>query len=263
MFNKPQSFQFIMDLAVAFPYYLHDDHQLPHTYSPYFSHDYIDYFAILPHEWLLSLPPISIQANPNFGDRPSGPNHHDIYREGANQVREIPLEDALDSEERNGDFRLEPPLEQTIEPWKLILLYCTEPDWQLDCDLNLHWTQKLTKGSHGLRHMTFSLAGIRIGWLKESFLYYYSAAKRAWALGNQYWAWRFVARATHYLADLGHPFHTKAIPYQLLYKAFGKIKNLFQELAAMHNGHEVYAQYRFRTEFLPYKQNLIQGFIQG
>ncbi len=107
MFNKPQSFQFIMDLAVAFPYYLHDDHQLPHTYSPYFSHDYIDYFAILPHEWLLSLPPISIQANPNFGDRPSGPNHHDIYREGANQVREIPLEDALDSEERNGDFCLE------------------------------------------------------------------------------------------------------------------------------------------------------------
>ncbi len=72
-----------------------------------------------------------------------------------------------------------------------------------------------------------------------------------------------MARATHYLADLGHPFHTKAIPYQLLYKAFGKIKNLFQELAAMHNGHEVYAQYRFRTEFLPYKQNLIQGSIQG
>ena len=184
MFNKPQSFQFIMDLAVAFPYYLHDDHQLPHTYSPYFSHDYIDYFAILPHEWLLSLPPISIQANPNFGDRPSGPNHHDIYREGANQVREIPLEDALDSEERNGDFCLEPPLEQTIEPWKLILLYCTEPDWQLDCDLNLHWTQKLTKGSHGLRHMTFSLAGIRIGWLKESFLYYYSAAKKSLGIGK-------------------------------------------------------------------------------
>ena len=66
----------------------------------------------------MSLPPISIQANPNFGDRPNGPNHHDIYREGANQVRDISLEDALDSEERNGDFLFRAlRLEQTIESW--------------------------------------------------------------------------------------------------------------------------------------------------
>jgi len=240
-------------------YYLHDDPRLPAAAAPWYTHEYITYFAVLTQDWLLNLPTVEVQANPQFGDWPVGPNHVDLYKEGAEVVRDIPLEDAQDCADRNGDFSPELPVGAKIEPWKILVLYPTEPDMELDTDLNLHPGQKVTQGSHGWRHMEFRVFGKKFGALRESFWYYFNAAKRAWVAGNAYWAWRFLSRATHYLADLGHPAHVKVFPYRMLFRILRHLKESFTVFSAAHNGHEVYAQARFRQGFMPFKEALVDG----
>ena len=251
--------------------YLHNDSQIPAAMGPFFNHEYINYHAILAQDWLMELKPVRVQANPNYQDWEYGPNHIDLYREGAEAIRTLDPEDSHDCAIRNGDFTAEPNLSATIEPWKInnskireyimqiLIYYCTEPDLDLDCDLDLHWSQKLTGGSHGYRHMNFSLFGKEFGNTQDCLDYYITSAKRAWKEGNAYWGWRFLARATHYMADLGHPFHTKVVPYRKF------LKNILNKkvLAAAHNGHEVFTQYRFRHGSPAFKQALMDGSKKG
>lgn len=47
-------------------------------------------------------------------------------------------------------------------------------------------------------------------------------ARLAWDTGAEYWGWRFVAWAAHYLQDLTQPYHAKLLPFPLwgLFKLF-------------------------------------------
>lgn len=247
------------------PYFLHNDPRFSPLQSPWFTHEYITYFSIIPL-WIMNLPPIMIQTNPGFQDWQNGPHHKDLYRENpinAVPTRHIPLEEGIDCGIRNGDFSTQPPEQVTVEPWKVLTLYSTEPDWELDVDLNLHWKQKITKGSHGYRHMQFSIFGFEFGKTLDTFLYYFRAAQKAWNHNNQYWAWRFLSRSTHYLADLGAPFHVKVFPYREFFKIVRNSKQAFHIAASMHSAHEVFTQYRFRTNFQPFKETIMQGARAG
>lgn len=243
-------------------FYLHDDPRVSPAWGPFFTHEYITYYATQPHDWLVALPPVSVLPNPAFTDWAIGPDHVDYYKEGATAVRDLPALQTFDCTTRNGDYETTPP-DETIAPWQVLFLYATEPDMDLDCGLDLAPVQKLTKGSHGLRHMQFSLFGKTIGMAEESFHYHVKAARRAAERGNRYWAWRFLSRATHYLADLGHPFHSKVIPYRKLFRYLFSPKKLFRVLAATHNSHEVYTQARFREGFAPFKKALEEGSRAG
>ena len=241
-------------------YYLHDDPSIPRTFLPCFTHEYLTYFSVLPSP-IMNRPEVKVQPNPRFGDWEVGPKHEDVYIEGGVKKRELDPFETFDCMEKNGDFPRDPP-DATVAPWSILLYYCTEPDRNLDCDLNLHWTQKLTKGSHALRHMQFSYLGLPIGQLVKTFWYHVDAAGRAGKKGNEYWKWRFLARALHYLQDLGHPFHAKVAPTKEMLFGFFK-KGFFKRLSAAHNSYEVYTQYKFRQEDRRFKEALIQGSKEG
>lgn len=72
-----------------------------------------------------------------------------------------------------------------------------------------------------------------------------------------------MARASHYAADLGHPFHVKVFPRRKLAKLLFRLKRLYQLVAATHNAHEVYVQQRFRSEFVPFAEAVARGAKRG
>lgn len=245
------------------PYYLHDDPELGEPFGPYFNHEYLTYFSVIANDELKKLKPVAVKPNPNFGDFVEGPKHIDLYKEDYKLVRKVNSKEAVDPCIRNSDFSETVPVNKEIEPWKIIVLYTTEPDMHIDCDLELNPMQKLTKGSHGFRHMQFKIGWKTIGIPDQCFSYYFNSAVKAYKMGNEYWGYRFLSRAIHYVADLGHPFHIKVAPGWDLFKSLFNFKKAFKIFAAAHSGHEVYTQMRFRSSFLPFKEELMKGSKEG
>ncbi len=246
-------------------YYLHNDPNLPLAWGPWFSHEYITYFAVQALANLTSLPSVPVLPNPRYGDKlwSTGPKHIDVYKESYYEYRQLDPLWSFDYKKRNGHFALEPPAGKTIEPWKVLVIYSTEPDLYPDHDLVLHKNQKITGGSHGWRHMQFRLLGMTFGIASQSFRVHQDMAKLAFENGNDYWGWRYLSRCAHYLADLGHPFHVKALPGVFLMKKIFSRQELFKIVSAMHQSYEVYVERRFREGFEPFKQALSQGAQEG
>ncbi len=243
--------------------YLHNDSRLAHAWAPWFSHEYINYFSVNPLSWLMDLPAVKVLPNPGFNDRQNGPHHQDIFKESFKKTQNIDRFYAFDYENKNGVFSDTLPAHTEIEPWKVLVLYSIEPDLKLDCELDLGWSGKLTGGSHGLRHMQFTLLGKTIGVATTSLMYHVDASRKAFLMGNDYWGWRFLSRATHYLADLGNPFHIKVAPSRKMITMLSRPKRTFKILSAMHTGYEIYVQQRFRQEHAAFKEALSFGVRQG
>lgn len=246
-------------------FYLHDDPDLPAAWAPWFSHEYITYFSVQAIDNLMSLPPVPVKPNPHYGDRiwPIGPKHIDVYKESYQAHRQLNPLWSFDDKKRNGDFALEPPSGKTIAPWKELVIYSTEPDHYPDDNLNLHKNQKITSGSRGWRHMQFRLLGTTFGIAPQSFRVHRDLARLAFENANDYWGWRYISRAAHYLADLGHPFHVKALPGSFLLKKFFARHELLKISTTIHKSYEVYSERRFREGFDPFKQALLQGAREG
>ena len=246
-------------------YELHSDPRLPLSWAPWFSHEYINYYAALALPGLMNLPPVPVRPNPGLDDPgwPVGPRHVDLYKESFQESRRLDPLWAFDYEQRNGDYAAEPPLEVNIEPWKVLVIYSTEPDLAPDCDLDLHKRQAITGGSHGWRHMSFRTRGMNIGIAPESFRHHLDLSRRAFEQGNHYWGWRFMSRATHYLADLGHPFHVKPAPARIMLRHVMSREKLTRLISAMHQSHEVFAERRFREGFPAFGRALFSGAQAG
>nr|MBP7342774.1 hypothetical protein [Syntrophaceae bacterium] len=228
--------------------YLHDDAGLPRAWSPWFSHEYIAYFCVMTVDRLTALPPVPVAANPRWQDKvwPAGPRHIDIYKECYQEHRQVDPLWSFDQRKRNGDFARDVPPGKSIEPWKIYLLYSTEPDTYADEDLLLHKNQAMTGGSRGWRHMHFKLMGSTYGIAPKSFRVHRDLARLAFSKGSDYWAWRYLARAGHYLADLGAPFHVRAMPgFYLLRNIFSR-GELFHTVTALHQSYEIFVERRFR-----------------
>jgi hypothetical protein len=145
----------------------------------------------------------------------------------------------------------------------VLVIYSTEPDLYADDDLKLHKNQKITGGSHGWRHMHFNLMGTTYGIAPQSFRIHKNLAKLAFENGNEYWGWRYLSRCGHYLADLGQPFHVKALPGSFLIRKVFSRHELFEIVSVLHQSYEVYVERRFREGFEPFKQALMQGAREG
>ena len=246
-------------------YYLHDDLRLPLAWAPWFSHEYITYFSVQAIDWLMALPPTQVKPNPNFNNEkwPIGPKHIDLYKESYKEYRKLSPLWSFAYNERNGEYSIVPPEHKTIEPWKTLVIYTTEPDLHPDCDLNLNKNQKITGGSHGWRHMQFRALGRKFGIATQSVRVHIDLAGMAFKSGNDYWGWRYLSRCSHYLADLGNPFHAQAVPSWFLIKNLFASKKLFQVVSAAHQGYEIYVERRFREEFPAFKNALLQGASEG
>lgn len=246
-------------------YYLHNDPRLPLAWAPWFSHEYITYFPAQAIDSLMALPPVAVKPNPNISSErwPIGPRHIDLYKEDFKDMRRLDPVWTLSYSQRNGEFGTKPPTEQTIEPWKVLLLYSTEPDLNPDCDLDLNKNQRLTGGSHGWRHMQFRLLGRTFGIAPESFRINMNFAQTAFDRDNDYWGWRYLSRSAHYLADLGNPFHVKVLPGWMLLKNILSTHKLYKIVSSVHQGYEAYAQWRFREGFPSFKDALLNGAHEG
>jgi hypothetical protein len=244
---------------------LHDDRRLPQAWAPWFSHEYINYCVVQALPELMALPPVPVRENPGPGNAawPPGPNHVDLYRERYTDVRRLDQLRSFDYAVKNGDFGEEAPLHAVIEPWKVLVGYSTEPDLRLDCDLDLNKRQKLTGGSHGWRHMEFRLLGMRIGIVRESFRHHRDLARKAFNHDNDYWGWRYLSRCTHYLADIGNPFHVKALPAMYLLRHIASARDLFTTVSAIHKSYELYVERRFREGFVAFGDALARGAAEG
>jgi hypothetical protein len=244
--------------------FLHDDTRLARAWGPWFSHEYIAYHAALSLDGLMGLPLVPVRANPLPPDPawPLGPNHVDEYRESFRDARALDPLESYDYGARNGDYGTEPP-PVSIEPWKVLVLYSTEPDLHPDCDLFLDKRQKITGGSHGWRHMQFRVLGQRIGMVRESFRYHRDRALKSFGGGDAYWGWRYLSRCCHYLADMGSPFHVKALPGLELVKGLVTSADLKRTASAVHKSYEIYAERRFREGFPAFSEALERGAREG
>jgi len=242
-------------------YYLHDDPRLHLAWAPWFSHEYITYFSVQAIDRLMTLPQVQVKPSPNFNNKnwPIGPKHIDSYKESYREYRKLSPLWSFAYGERNAEYSVDPPENKTIEPWKILVIYSTEPDLHPDCDLNLHKNQKVTGGSHGWRHMQFRALGMKFGIATESVHQHMDLARMAFESGNDYWGWRFLSRCTHYLADLGNPFHVNAVPSWFLIKNLFSSKKLFRIVSAAHQSYEIYVERRFREGFPAFKQALLRG----
>ena len=246
-------------------YYLHDDPRLPLAWAPWFSHEYVTYFFVQAIDWLMTLPQVQVKPNPNFNNKnwPIGPNHIDLYKESYREYRKLSPLWSFAYGERNGEYSIEAPENKSIEPWKILVIYSTEPDLHPDCDLHLHKNQKITGGSHGWRHMQFQALGMKFGIATESVRLHMDLAGMSFNSNNDYWGWRYLARCAHYLADLGNPFHVKAVPGWLLIKKLLSPQKLFKIVSSVHQSYEVYVERRFREGFHAFKKALLDGAREG
>lgn len=98
---------------------------------------------------------------------------------------------------------------------EILLRYVDEPDWGMDDELDLSPLQSLAGGSKGYRHQRYYYLGgvLRVGEAPERAAAFYRLSKAAFAKGDAYWGFRFLARALHYMQDMGQPLHTK--PFRL------------------------------------------------
>lgn len=111
--------------------------------------------------------------------------------------------------------------------------------------------------------MRFRILNYRIGMAPESFRIHREMAMQCFRAGNDYWGWRMLSRCTHYLADLGNPFHVKAAPDLYVIRKILSSHELFKTASAIHTGYELYVERRFREGFEPFKDALIHGAEHG
>lgn len=132
----------------------------------------------------------------------------------------------------------------------ILINYSDEPDWDLDTNLKLNRLQSLTGGSHGYRHMYVSMFGglLRAGDAPKRANHFFEMSKIAFRKGDNYWGFRFAARAVHYLEDVSQPYHTYPVPLDVLFKISSNVKRLTVLITNAHYGYEDFNEYLFECQ---------------
>ncbi|MBI2059634.1 MAG: hypothetical protein HYT87_07680 [Nitrospirae bacterium] len=117
------------------------------------------------------------------------------------------------------------PLGGTITPRRILIEFSSEPDWGMDKGLKLDFAQKLQGGSQGYRHILYPAGTFHVpyaflnqGEPPKRAKHFVEQAHRALARGDAYWFWRNMARALHYIQDVGQPYHTGQTSLDFLVK---------------------------------------------
>ena len=157
----------------------------------------------------------------------------------------------IDQDEYNPKFVIkyvEGEIGEKVKASDILISYSDEPDWELDTNLDLNKIQALTGGSQGYRHMYFSVfAGLlKAGDAPKRANHFFEMSKSAFGKGDNYWGFRFVARAIHYLEDLSQPYHTYPAPLDVLFKKFFNVKKLTVLITNAHYGYEDFNGYLFK-----------------
>ncbi len=158
------------------------------------------------------------ESYPPFEDNTINRNYALLYGHKLLSPGEL-LDNDLDEKRPEG---VEVPNE-FLSIFNLLAIYSSEPEWGMDRDVDTGFISGFMGGSQGMRHMYypalsthFPLFLIPMGKAPERAEHYTNLAVRAFMEGNQYWGWRYAARALHYLQDLGQPYHTRQTYYKFI-----------------------------------------------
>jgi len=157
----------------------------------------------------------------------------------------------IDQDEYNPKFVIkyvDEKIGEKVKASDILINYSDEPDWDLDTNLELNKLQALTGGSQGYRHMYFSVFGglLKAGDAPKRANHFFEMSKIAFGKGDNYWGFRFAARAVHYLEDLSQPYHTYPAPLDVLFKKFFNVKKLTVLVTNAHYGYEDFNGYLFK-----------------
>lgn len=118
-----------------------------------------------------------------------------------------------------------PPVNNQLPVWQILSIYAPEPDFGMDEGLKLHPLQGLIGNSQGVRHMRYKIGVLKAFEADKSFLYFADLSKQAFENGDEYWGYRFLARALHYIEDLSQPYHNSpGTFFEMIGAAFSKNK---------------------------------------
>ena len=76
--------------------------------------------------------------------------------------------------------------------------------------------------------------------------HFFEMSKIAFGKGDNYWGFRFAARAIHYLEDVSQPHHAYPVPLDVLFKKFINVKRLTILATNAHYGYEDFNGYLFK-----------------
>jgi len=157
----------------------------------------------------------------------------------------------IDQDEYNSEFVIkyvEREIGGKTKASDILINYSDEPDWDLDTHLELNKLQALSGGSQGYRHMYFSVFGglLKAGDAPKRANHFLEMSKIAFGKSDNYWGFRFAARAVHYLEDLSQPYHTYPAPLDVLFKKFFNVKKLTVLITNAHYGYEDFNGYLFK-----------------
>ncbi len=106
---------------------------------------------------------------------------------------------------------------------EVIVIYSDEPDWKMDDEVpRLVSSNSMAEASSGtatraLRHFWTpkeEILGVRLDTGQETdkrMQLFYELALIAFDSGHDYWGYRFLGNAVHYLEDMSQPFHTRLV----------------------------------------------------
>jgi hypothetical protein len=123
---------------------------------------------------------------------------------------------------------------ETVEVLEVIATFSDEPDWGMDQDLfeideyrygPCPFGASTGNSSQAPFHMAFLhesplllalLPGLRTSFMEDRIRTFFDLSELAFRVGIDYWGWRFIAWAMHYLQDLTQPYHASPFPIPLL-----------------------------------------------
>lgn len=131
------------------------------------------------------------------------------------------------------------PTEGKLPAWQILTIYAQFPDFGMDEGLELSPLQALIGNSQGVRHMRYKLGPIEAFEGHASFLYFAEMSLTAFRGGDEYWGYRFLSYALHYLQDLFQPYHASpGTFFEVLQSIFDK-----KARAVLNNAHMTYDNY--------------------
>ncbi len=137
---------------------------------------------------------------------------------------------------------------------QILMDFSDEPDWDMDEGWELAIAQNLMAGSRGYRHMYYPVWDWHLPWLfapqgvaPQRAEHFYRMARYAFKRNDAYWGFRFLARALHYLQDLGQPYHTTQTSWKFITWA-SPIEGTTQATKNYHFAYESYIAYRLECE---------------
>lgn len=134
------------------------------------------------------------------------------------------------------------PVDGKVPVWQIMMVYSVEPDLGMDEGLQLSPLQNIIGNSQGVRHMKYNLAIFEFFEGSQSFYYFVDMSRQAFKKGDEYWGYRFLARALHYLEDLSMPYHNTPGTFFDTLRAFFD-KQTAQFLSNSHYSYDEYLAY--------------------